>query len=122
MQSAGSSSPHWIMVWFAGMLALVVATGRMEFVNAPYLQGFGWIAGLYLLAFLGYAMILRAPENRSIFRMAIALGIILRVGLVFCYPNLSDDYYRYIWDGRLWVEGVNPMDMLPSEWMAKLGP
>ena len=52
MQSAGSSSPHWIMVWFAGMLALVVATGRMEFVNAPYLQGFGWIAGLYLLAYV----------------------------------------------------------------------
>ncbi len=121
MQAVSDSTQHWIKVWFGALLILVFATGRIEFVNTPFLQGFGWIAGFYLLAFVAYWIILQAPDDRRIFRMAIGLGLILRVGLVFCYPNLSDDYYRYIWDGRLWNEGMNPLDLLPNEWMAQLG-
>ena len=43
-----------------------------------------------------------------------------RVGLIFCLPNFSDDFYRFVWDGRLLVEGQNPFDFLPGDWMATL--
>ncbi|MGB0869256.1 MAG: glycosyltransferase 87 family protein [Flavobacteriales bacterium] len=45
----------------------------------------------------------------------ILLGAIVRLVLLFTEPNLSDDYFRYIWDGILVEHGVNPYLYLPSE-------
>ncbi len=42
------------------------------------------------------------------------LGIVLRFILIFAFPNFSDDIYRFIWDGQLLVNGMNPFDHLPS--------
>jgi hypothetical protein len=44
----------------------------------------------------------------------IALGIALRVLLLFSIPNLSDDYVRFIWDGRLTLAGYHPFLHPPS--------
>ena len=32
-------------------------------------------------------------------------------------PNLSDDFYRFIWDGRLWTVGQHPFAALPSDFL-----
>lgn len=45
--------------------------------------------------------------------LAIAFGFVLRLALCFRLPNLSDDYFRFFWDGLLVVEGVNPYVYLP---------
>jgi hypothetical protein len=42
---------------------------------------------------------------------------LLRFLLIFALPNLSDDVYRFIWDGRLLVNGHNPFDFLPSYYL-----
>jgi Gpi18-like mannosyltransferase len=42
------------------------------------------------------------------------LGIALRVLLLFNVPNLSDDYARFVWDGRLTAAGYHPFLYLPS--------
>ena len=43
--------------------------------------------------------------------------IVIAVRLVFLFsiPNLSDDFYRFIWDGSLTASGQNPFKLLPSE-------
>ncbi|HRI58198.1 MAG TPA: hypothetical protein PK228_00665, partial [Saprospiraceae bacterium] len=41
-------------------------------------------------------------------RWYVALGIALRVLLLFSIPNLSDDVYRFLWDGHLTVAGIHP--------------
>lgn len=41
-------------------------------------------------------------------------GVILRGCLLFSEPNLSEDIYRFIWDGRLIHLGINPFDFKPS--------
>lgn len=75
--------------------------------------------GLYGLACLGYGMavywLLRGP-HRSEPRprgdpivLILGLSVLFRVTLLFTTPpTLSDDVYRYIWDGRLANAGVNP--------------
>jgi alpha-1,6-mannosyltransferase len=78
--------------------------------------------GLYGLACLGYGTavywLLRRP-HRSEPRprgsasgetsYILSLAILFRVTLLFTTPpTLSDDVYRYIWDGRLTNAGVNP--------------
>jgi hypothetical protein len=47
------------------------------------------------------------------------VGILLRGGLCWSVPNLSDDIYRFVWDGRLAIGGFNPFDYTPSEFMNK---
>lgn len=42
------------------------------------------------------------------------LAVSLRVFLVFASPDLSGDVYRYLWDGRVAGEGINPYDHAPE--------
>lgn len=42
-----------------------------------------------------------------------ALGF--RALLLFAMPELSDDFWRYLWDGRLLTHGVNPYAYTPTE-------
>lgn len=43
------------------------------------------------------------------------LGIFYRLLFLFSMPALSDDFYRFLWDGMMNLNGVNPFDSLPSE-------
>ncbi|MEZ4905576.1 MAG: glycosyltransferase 87 family protein [Spirosomataceae bacterium] len=45
--------------------------------------------------------------------LGVAIGF--RIILLFSTPALSDDYFRFIWDGRLLAAGYNPYLYLPSD-------
>jgi hypothetical protein len=49
------------------------------------------------------------------FTYLLMAGILFRLLLLFSIPNLSDDVYRFIWDGRLAANGINPYSKLPAE-------
>lgn len=70
----------------------------------------------FTLAFGGYLLLLHRP---SVARLPwlIGLGIVLRVALVFAFPRLSDDVYRFIWDGSLVAGGHNPFAHLPAHYL-----
>ena len=44
----------------------------------------------------------------------IGLAILFRLVFLFAIPNLSQDFYRFIWDGRIILEGLNPYLSLPE--------
>ena len=46
--------------------------------------------------------------------MLVIAGL-LRASIVFAPPYLSDDIYRYIWDGRVQAEGINPYRYVPDD-------
>ena len=56
-----------------------------------------------------------APNQTFAFWLGIA--ILARFLLLFSLPNLSDDLYRFIWDGRLLNQGINPFEQLPSYYL-----
>lgn len=39
----------------------------------------------------------------------------LRALLLILSPNLSEDVYRFLWDGKLWWEGIDAYAFMPSE-------
>lgn len=41
-------------------------------------------------------------------------GIIFRICILLFLPTLSDDYFRFVWDGRLLAAGLDPFAQLPS--------
>lgn len=45
------------------------------------------------------------------------IGLLFRLLFLFAIPNLSQDFYRFIWDGRLLLEGLNPYMSLPQDWI-----
>lgn len=45
-------------------------------------------------------------------------GMLMRLLLLFSFPALSDDCYRFIWDGRLLLNGTDPYKQLPSDYVA----
>ena len=49
------------------------------------------------------------------FKLLLASGIVFRLVLLAATPNLSEDFYRFIWDGALILEGVNPYEFTPEE-------
>ena len=50
-------------------------------------------------------------------RFMVVSGLLLRLVLLLAIPNLSQDFYRFIWDGRLLLEGLNPYALSPDQWM-----
>ena len=51
-------------------------------------------------------------------REIIGLAIIFRMIPLLAIPALSDDFYRFIWDGIIWSNGINPFAFTPSKIMA----
>ncbi len=45
------------------------------------------------------------------------LAVLIRCSLLFAVPQLSDDFYRFIWDGRLLYNGIHPFAEIPSYYM-----
>jgi alpha-1,6-mannosyltransferase len=39
--------------------------------------------------------------------------------LLFSIPNLSDDVYRYLWDGRMLANGIHPFSDVPQSFINK---
>ena len=73
------------------------------------------LISLYGFSFVFYWLLI---NQKSSFKDLLAAGIILRLILLFSIPNLSQDFYRFIWDGKLIAHGLNPYNHLPNDLMA----
>ena len=65
----------------------------------------------FVVLFGAYALLIKHPPP---LKTLIILAVGFRLVLLFSTPALSDDYFRFVWDGRLLVAGVNPYLVLPS--------
>ncbi|UZH54192.1 polyprenol phosphomannose-dependent alpha 1,6 mannosyltransferase MptB [Salinimicrobium tongyeongense] len=68
--------------------------------------------GLFVLSYKFFQL------QRYNLKILLAAAIIFRLLFLFAIPNLSQDFYRFIWDGRLLLEGINPYLMTPAEYFS----
>ena len=66
--------------------------------------------------FLFYKLV---QTNKSNFKFLTVLAFAFRAVFILAIPNLSQDFYRFIWDGRLILEGINPYLFTPDSFILK---
>ena len=124
-----------IGIYIAAVVMLILTLDIGYFVER---QEFTHLIVAYLLLFVAYIFILKQdlPQPKeglqnllnfknlvnlkslspllSTFHFSLFTALILRGVLVFSTPNLSEDIYRFIWDGRLIHLGINPFNYKPA--------
>src|SRR5690554_5340884 len=69
---------------------------------------------IFLYAALFYLAYLFIEKWKQKFGILVGIGIVFRLVFLFAIPNLSQDFYRFIWDGHLMAKGVNPYWFTPK--------
>ena len=89
----------------AGLSASGVS-GIRFFMTVAFVQ-----SAMYLLAAW---IVVRARSSNSTLLIVIAFAGLFRLSILFAPPYLSDDIYRYVWDGRVQAAGINPYRYIPA--------
>lgn len=99
----------WFFFILSGLLYIFIEYAVMRHETSKLLVSLG-------LLFLIYVWISKSINEGEITFWLFA-AIVFRVSLLFALPNLSDDFYRFIWDGRLLASGYHPFAELPGYYM-----
>lgn len=99
---------HYALFILSLLLYLLIGYGIERHETVPLLVS-------YLLLFFFYVLL----SNHADYKTALSAAIVYRVALLFCIPELSDDFYRFIWDGRLLAAGHHPFAEVPSYYMSQ---
>lgn len=96
---------------------LVGATAAMVFCARAPAAGVAWRTGFVLSALVATAaMTLAWRQGSSSARAVLGVAVLLRLLAFPLLPALSDDGFRYVWDGLVQVEsGENPYRYVPSD-------
>ncbi len=71
---------------------------------------------LYTALFLVFYKLVQS--NSANFKFLLIVAILSRVVFLFATPNLSQDFYRFIWDGRMILAGFNPYLFTPESFIS----
>ncbi|MFT6726283.1 MAG: alpha-1,6-mannosyltransferase, partial [Flavobacteriales bacterium] len=68
---------------------------------------FPMLMGAFALLFV---LLITAKSFAGSFTVSqlITVGVLFRLSLLISSPELSDDFFRFIWDGRILIAGGNP--------------
>ena len=92
--------------------AIFLLIGCWGLLFETTLNDFPQLIGFYFIAFVGYFFALKSEAKIALW---ICLGFLIRLMSLVAFPGLSDDIYRFIWDGWLITEGINPFASLPTD-------
>jgi len=105
--------------WFLLLSALLLLTGEVFGLAAQFahdLDGFIVIALLQGAVWAVAALaVMRGVGGRPALAVILATAILLRIGALTAPVYLSDDIFRYIWDGRVQAAGINPYRYIPTD-------
>ena len=85
------------------------------YTGRPIISYLGIYFSLSLLFFATCYTILKQAEDQFTFWTIIILGLLFRVLILPAQQIQEDDVYRYLWDGKVFANKINPYKYSPSE-------
>ncbi|MDT8410877.1 MAG: mannosyltransferase [Vicingaceae bacterium] len=89
-----------------GYFLFAYHTQRADFAN---------VFVIYAALFLLFVGMYQTQKNN--FLTLAGVGILFRIIFFVAIPNLSQDFYRFIWDGRMLLNGFNPYLFTPESFI-----
>ncbi len=110
-------APRWAVPGFVAAAGVGVGL-CLSFVTAEPLRNAKWALlvrlGAWAVAWAaGVVCALRLPRRIAV-PAILGVAVVLRLAALTGQPILSDDLYRYAWDGRVQVSGTDPYRYTPS--------
>lgn len=102
---------RYAVVMVSCVLLVVLGYSFERHQSVPLLTTYFALFALYT-----YTIIKLSHDERNL-RFWIGAAILYRAVLFFSLPSLSDDFYRFLWDGRLIAAGYNPFVEVPSYYL-----
>jgi hypothetical protein len=90
-----------------GQFGIGYGAALTHFVSLGCIQG--------LIYFAAVALVLHGKPSAPTLWMVLACAALLRLIVVIFPPFLSNDMYRYIWDGWVQAAGINPYRYIPAD-------
>ncbi len=99
-------------------LVALVGSTALGLAGSPAASPRAWVATLLAWGLLVTWLIPRREDarplaGRDLFRLALVAAM-LRLPLLAVDPTLSDDLYRFTWEGRTWLAGFSPFAHAPD--------
>jgi hypothetical protein len=105
-----------ILLALGGFLqaSAITLAGKLDLGN-----GFIVFLGSYLSMFMVYALAVyfvlqHVRGTNGQLTLVLLFAVAFRIPFLFAAPVLSDDVFRYIWDGRVQRDGINPYRYPPK--------
>lgn len=78
-------------------------------------SNFNLLILLFGVAFAIYLFLITNTRDKKETDTLLWISMGFRLLFIVSIPALSDDYFRFIWDGKLFINGINPYLSIPSE-------
>lgn len=93
-------------------------TGIIFLVSMAILQWISrdefWIlSSVYLTSFIAYLLLAFQFKKDSRYLVFVVIAAVS--SFFWSTPQLSEDVYRFLWDGKLWHLGTNPYSLIPAD-------
>ena len=99
-----------LLISFLGYIEIGYNTSRNDFVK---------LTSLFCILFIFYFLFVKFWNEDKYFNIFLGGALLFRISLLFMIPNLSDDYFRFVWDGKLLAHGINPYLVLPDQFIQR---
>ncbi len=97
-------------------LVTCLAVSAVGYVTLGYCiprTAFGPLVLAFAVLFAAFGCLVKWYSDQS--KWLLGAALLFRVLFLFAVPALSDDFYRFLWDGRLSLEGINPFLYTPRQ-------
>ncbi|MDG1841627.1 MAG: hypothetical protein P8I93_04700 [Crocinitomicaceae bacterium] len=101
---------------FLALFYLFAISGLFFFPDRSHFIG---LFSFYLISIGIYFFSLKSKQD-YLFSTLLGVFFILGIVSVFSIPVLSNDFYRFLWDGELFVKGVNPYGYRPVDYIQQI--
>ena len=82
--------------------------------RADFIKLISLYTGLFFISF----KLIQLEKNNFWFLAGVA--VLFRLVFIVAMPGLSQDFYRFIWDGQLVLDGINPYLSVPNDFSPTL--